>query len=106
MSADAVGTTAVQERHRFDAARLEAFLTGRIEGFRGPLTVEQFKGGQSNPTYLLDTPTARYVLRAQAPGQAAALGARGRPRIPGDHGAAPGRAFPCRGLTCCARTRA
>ncbi len=45
-----VGTMPVQERHRFDIAALERYLRGRIEGFAGPLTVEQFRGGQSNPT--------------------------------------------------------
>jgi aminoglycoside phosphotransferase (APT) family kinase protein len=66
------GTTAVQERHRFDAARLEAFLAERIPGFAGPLAVAQFRGGQSNPTYLLTTPRARYVMRSK-PAPAAKL---------------------------------
>ena len=72
MSADDVATTAVQERYRFDVARLEAFGAGRIEGFRGPLEVTQFKGGQSNPTFLLDTPRARYAMRSK-PAPAAKL---------------------------------
>jgi len=72
MSADAIATTAVQERYRFDVARLEAFLAGRIEGFGGPLAVTQFKGGQSNPTFLLDTPGARYAMRSK-PAPAAKL---------------------------------
>jgi aminoglycoside phosphotransferase (APT) family kinase protein len=72
MSADALATTAVQERYRFDVARLEAFLAERIEGFRGPLAVTQFKGGQSNPTFLLDTPGARYAMRSK-PAPAAKL---------------------------------
>jgi aminoglycoside phosphotransferase (APT) family kinase protein len=66
------GTTAVEERHRFDAARLAAFLAERIAGFAGPLTVAQFRGGQSNPTFLLTTPRARYVLRSK-PAPAAKL---------------------------------
>ena len=65
MSADAVVTTAVQDRYRFDVGRLEAFLAERIDGFRGPLTVTQFKGGQSNPTFLLTTPQMRYVMRSK-----------------------------------------
>jgi len=66
------GTIAVEERHRFDAARLAAFLAERIAGFAGPLTVAQFRGGQSNPTFLLTTPRARYVLRSK-PAPAAKL---------------------------------
>ena len=66
------GTTAVQERHQFDVARLEAFLAERIAGFAGPLAVEQFRGGQSNPTFLLTTPRARYVMRSK-PAPAAKL---------------------------------
>jgi aminoglycoside phosphotransferase (APT) family kinase protein len=72
MSEQFSGTAPVQERHRFDLARLEAFLSERIPGFRGPLDAAQFKGGQSNPTYLLSTPDARYVMRTK-PGPAAKL---------------------------------
>src|SRR5580693_5805854 len=43
--------------------RLEAWLKEHVEGYQGPLTVLQFKGGQSNPTYRLDTPTRSYVMR-------------------------------------------
>jgi aminoglycoside phosphotransferase (APT) family kinase protein len=66
------GTQPVREQHLFDVAALEAWLGSRIEGFRGPLEVSQFKGGQSNPTYLLRTPGASYVMRAK-PGPAAKL---------------------------------
>jgi aminoglycoside phosphotransferase (APT) family kinase protein len=72
MSEQFSGTAPVQERHRFDVAALAAFLAERVPGFRGPLQVEQFKGGQSNPTYLLKTPGERYVMRAK-PGPAAKL---------------------------------
>lgn len=51
-----VGTAPVQARHRFDEAALASYLEAHIEGFRGPLTVAQFKGGQSTPTFLLTTP--------------------------------------------------
>jgi aminoglycoside phosphotransferase (APT) family kinase protein len=54
---------------RLDAARLEAYLTEHVKDFAGPLTVQQFKGGQSNPTYLLETPARRYVLRRKPPGK-------------------------------------
>ncbi|HWE77619.1 MAG TPA: phosphotransferase family protein, partial [Pseudolabrys sp.] len=52
-----------------DGARLERYLAANVEGFAGPLTVKQFKGGQSNPTYLLETPQRRYVLRRRPPGK-------------------------------------
>ena len=72
MNTQFVGTMPVQERHRFDVGALERHLRSHIEGFSGPLSVEQFKGGQSNPTYLLRAAGARYVLRAK-PGPAAKL---------------------------------
>jgi aminoglycoside phosphotransferase (APT) family kinase protein len=62
------GTTAVRTAHRFDEPRLERWLERNVEGFRGPLEVEQFKGGQSNPTYKLVTPSRSYVLRRKPPG--------------------------------------
>src|SRR5262245_8287293 len=52
-----------------DIDRLAAFLTANVSGYRGPLTVRQFTGGQSNPTYLLITPERSYVLRKRPPGQ-------------------------------------
>jgi aminoglycoside phosphotransferase (APT) family kinase protein len=63
------GTKEVATPLRFDAARLEAYLASRVSGFAGPLTVRQFKGGQSNPTYLLETPGRSYVLRRKPPGK-------------------------------------
>jgi len=51
-----------------DEAALAAWLVAHVDGFSGPLTIEQFNGGQSNPTYRLTTPTARYVLRRKPPG--------------------------------------
>ena len=76
MSADAnalgqdanAGTTAVREAYRFDEDALAAWMTAHISDYAGPLTVEQFKGGQSNPTYKLVTPTRSYVLRRKPPG--------------------------------------
>jgi aminoglycoside phosphotransferase (APT) family kinase protein len=64
-----IGTMPVQERHRFDVAALERYMRSNVEGFGGPLEVEQFKGGQSNPTFLLRTPKWRYVLRRKPPGK-------------------------------------
>lgn len=63
------GTRDVTEAHRFDEKRLEAYLGEHIAGFRGPLTVVQFKGGQSNPTYLLRAASGQYVLRRKPPGK-------------------------------------
>ena len=63
------GTMAVQERQRFDVASLEAYLRQHIDGFRGPIEVEQFKGGQSNPTYRLRAGDKRYVLRRKPAGK-------------------------------------
>jgi len=64
-----IGTKPVEERHRLDAAKLEAYLRERIDGFRGPLEIEQFKGGQSNPTYRLSAGGKRYALRRKPPGK-------------------------------------
>ena len=57
------GTTAVREQYRFDEARLENWMQAHVEGYEGPLAIEQFKGGQSNPTYKIVTPRRSYVLR-------------------------------------------
>ena len=61
------GTREVSERLRFDEDALERWMQEHVEGFRGPMTVSQFKGGQSNPTYRLDTASASYVLRRKPP---------------------------------------
>ena len=66
------GTKPVAEQHAFDTATLQRYLEGKLAGFAGPLSVEQFKGGQSNPTYKLITPTRSYVMRSK-PGPAAKL---------------------------------
>ncbi len=63
------GTKDAAPTLRLDTAQLEHYLTGEVAGFAGPLTVKQFKGGQSNPTYLLETPSRRYVLRRKPPGK-------------------------------------
>ena len=66
---DFTGTKEVADALRFDVARLEPYLAANINGFAGPLTARQFKGGQSNPTYLLETSHRRYVLRRKPPGK-------------------------------------
>ena len=68
-SAQNLGTGEVREAHRFDTARLDSWLRANVEGYDGPLAVEQFKGGQSNPTYKLRTPLRSYVLRRKPPGK-------------------------------------
>ena len=67
-----VGTRPVSDKHAFDIATLTAWLDKNLEGFAGPLSVEMFKGGQSNPTYKLITPNKSYVMRAK-PGPVAKL---------------------------------
>lgn len=57
------GVKPVEERHRLDEDKLSIWLAGTVADYAGPLTVFQFKGGQSNPTYRLDTPERSYVLR-------------------------------------------
>jgi aminoglycoside phosphotransferase (APT) family kinase protein len=98
-TADNTGTREVSERLRFDESALAEWLEAHVEGFAGPVQVSQFKGGQSNPTYRLDTLGAAYVLRRKPPGRIlpgahavereyrvlAALGAQGFP-VPKVHG--------------------
>ena len=67
-----LGTKPMAGTHAFDTAALQAHLQAHLPGFAGPLTVEQFKGGQSNPTYKLITPQASYAMRSK-PGPAAKL---------------------------------
>jgi aminoglycoside phosphotransferase (APT) family kinase protein len=59
----------VKPQHRFDEARLDAYLREHVAGYGGPLAVTQFEGGQSNPTFFLRTPRRAYVLRRKPPGQ-------------------------------------
>jgi aminoglycoside phosphotransferase (APT) family kinase protein len=63
-----VGTTAVRDGYGFDEAALARWMRLHVAGFAGPLAVEQFKGGQSNPTYKLITPAGCYVLRRKPTG--------------------------------------
>ena len=63
------GTKPVADALKFDQGALEAWMGQHVAGFEGPLTVEQFKGGQSNPTYKLTTSGHHYVLRRKPPGK-------------------------------------
>jgi aminoglycoside phosphotransferase (APT) family kinase protein len=62
-------TVPVRETHRFDVASLERYMARHVERFKGPITVSQFQGGQSNPTYRLSSPGGEYVLRRKPPGK-------------------------------------
>ena len=93
------GTRKVDERLRFDTVALDRWLSEHIPSHDGPITVSQFKGGQSNPTYRIDTARTAFVLRRKPPGKIlpgahavereyrvlAALGAQGFP-VPRVHG--------------------
>ena len=63
LEADNAGTSEVRPEHRFDEAALERWMTAHVEGFKGPLRQGKFAGGQSNPTYRIDSPSGSYVLR-------------------------------------------
>ncbi|WP_439358591.1 phosphotransferase family protein [Bradyrhizobium sp. DASA03007] len=63
------GTKPVDDRHRIDERALAAWMRDHVTDFAGSLTVRQFNGGQSNPTYRLDTPDRSYVLRRKPPGR-------------------------------------
>ncbi|WP_269514973.1 phosphotransferase [Brevundimonas subvibrioides] len=62
------GTREVDARYRLDEVALDRWMGDHVDGYAGPLTIRQFKGGQSNPTYELVTPGAAYVLRRKPPG--------------------------------------
>lgn len=72
MAGEFDGTMEVAERHRFDTAILATYLRGRAPGIGADLQVKQFKGGQSNPTYLIESSGTRYVMRTK-PGPVAKL---------------------------------
>ncbi len=60
-----VGTRPVSEQQRFDTDTLAKWLSEHVTDFAGPLSIEQFAGGQSNPTFKLVTPSRNYVMRAK-----------------------------------------
>jgi aminoglycoside phosphotransferase (APT) family kinase protein len=63
------GTKDVPQPLAIDMAALDGWLAAHVAGYGGPAALRQFKGGQSNPTYLVDTPRRRYVLRRKPPGR-------------------------------------
>ncbi|HJT05589.1 MAG TPA: phosphotransferase [Stellaceae bacterium] len=66
---DFTGTMPVTERNRFDTAALARWMRAEVDDFRGELDIEQFRGGQSNPTFRLTAGGRRYVLRRKPPGK-------------------------------------
>ncbi|HEX2531948.1 MAG TPA: phosphotransferase family protein [Burkholderiaceae bacterium] len=67
-----MGTKPISERQKFDVGAMREYMRQNVEDFSGDITIEQFKGGQSNPTFKLTTPGRTYVLRTK-PGPAAKL---------------------------------
>ncbi|MEL6380397.1 MAG: phosphotransferase family protein [Pseudomonadota bacterium] len=63
------GTGETPDHLKFDEEKLARYLGDALPDFAGPLTVTKFKGGQSNPTYLLEIPGKSYVLRRKPPGK-------------------------------------
>lgn len=62
-------TTGVRRGHEIDRPRLERYLAEHLDGFRGPVDIRQFEGGQSNPTYFLHASSGDFVLRKKPPGE-------------------------------------
>ena len=69
MTQSPADTRPVAPQHAIDAERLGAWLAANVAPLDGPLEIAQFKGGQSNPTYLLAAGNQRYVLRRKPPGK-------------------------------------
>ncbi len=63
-----VSLTPIRAGHEFDQQALERYMNSNVEGFRLPCSIQQFEGGQSNPTFLIESPEKRFVLRKQPPG--------------------------------------
>ena len=61
--------TAEHAAARLDAQAVERYMSRHVPGFRGPLEVRKTPTGQSNPTFILSSPSGRYVLRRKPPGQ-------------------------------------
>ncbi len=58
-----VGTVEPEGADRLDEGKLTEWMLANVAGFKGPLHLTKFKGGQSNPTYKIDAPSGAYVLR-------------------------------------------
>lgn len=90
------GLTQVREAHRFDEGALTTWMRDNVPEAEGPLVIRQFKGGQSNPTFRLDTPGRSFVMRRKPPGatvpgahavdrEARVIGALGKAGFPVPH---------------------
>lgn len=69
MNIPSAGLRQSPAQHSFDTQRLQTWMQTHIAGFSGPIEVRQFAGGQSNPTFLVQSPARRYVLRRKPPGK-------------------------------------
>jgi aminoglycoside phosphotransferase (APT) family kinase protein len=69
MNIRAAGLRETPAQHTVDTVKLSQWMQIHIAGFSGPIEVQQFAGGQSNPTYLVQSPARRYVLRRKPPGK-------------------------------------
>ena len=67
-TADSTDVIPIREHQRFDETSLAQWMSANVDGHEGPIRVQQFRGGQSNPTYLVSTPSKSYVLRRQPTG--------------------------------------
>ena len=63
------GTKSVSERHQIQQNDLQNYLNEKLDGFGQISSIEEFVGGQSNPTYLIKTKNKSYVLRRKPPGK-------------------------------------
>uniref|UniRef100_A0A671K9Q3 Acyl-CoA dehydrogenase family member 11 n=1 Tax=Sinocyclocheilus anshuiensis TaxID=1608454 RepID=A0A671K9Q3_9TELE len=63
--------TAVRPEHRFDTNNLKRYLSGKLDSIsdNSTLTLQQYRAGQSNPTFYIETADKRYVLRKKPPGE-------------------------------------
>ena len=70
-------TVPIQEAHKFDTTALENYMRDNVDGFTPSLELSQFRGGMSNPTFMVtDGAGKRYVLRKKPPGELLPLCAR------------------------------
>lgn len=69
MARNAEHTMEVRPQHAFDVAALERYMAHHVDGFSGTLQLRQYSGGQSNPTFLLESKSGAYVLRKKPPGE-------------------------------------
>ncbi|GIS32970.1 MAG: hypothetical protein Ct9H90mP4_08840 [Gammaproteobacteria bacterium] len=71
----------VLEKHKFDFIALEKFMSENVSDFEGPIKVEEFKGGQSNPTYKVTDKNRSYVLKGESLQEAPKISSCSRQKI-------------------------